>query len=491
MRITEINIDQFATWRDLRLELPQTGICVFYGPNEAGKSTLLKFIRGVLYGMPATGLVSRHSSHQSLEWSGSLGIEHDKRSCRVHRAGRIPGRGQVTISGAQEAGAPEERLKSWLSNVDQMLYEQIYALGLGELQELNTLQEGEIAARIYGLTLGPDGQRLIQSAKTIEKARQSLSHVTEPRGLIDQILADRERVQQQLRDYDKRHKQHRELCRNRSQLNSELAEREEYQKRLQGELRGHQYLQQAWGPWKRLREQRAELGKLPRIESFPERGLELLEEAEQTLKNLHTEHNRLRDESKGATTQVREMSLDRTLQAKAATVQGLLEWRPWINQIHQRIADHERESAEISKTLDEKLSRMGPAWSARRLDLTDVSPAANLRLANLSRALTSRFWLVTPRSSVLRPRRKSLRITTEDLGSAAQETGPQGSAGRPAAGGPVGKNSNCWVSCASGSATCKNECSPSTNNGNDWKRGWYFPAGCTSSWDSSRWRGLP
>ena len=50
MRIREIYVDGFGQFaaRDFGpLEQPVT---VFYGPNEAGKSTLLEFIRAVLFG---------------------------------------------------------------------------------------------------------------------------------------------------------------------------------------------------------------------------------------------------------------------------------------------------------------------------------------------------------------------------------------------------------------------------------------------------------
>ena len=50
MKITEIQIDGFGAWHDVQLDHVATGLTVFYGPNEAGKTTLMEFIRSVLYG---------------------------------------------------------------------------------------------------------------------------------------------------------------------------------------------------------------------------------------------------------------------------------------------------------------------------------------------------------------------------------------------------------------------------------------------------------
>ena len=46
MKITEIDIDRFRIWRSLLLRLNPTGLNVIYGPNEAGKTTLMKCIMG-------------------------------------------------------------------------------------------------------------------------------------------------------------------------------------------------------------------------------------------------------------------------------------------------------------------------------------------------------------------------------------------------------------------------------------------------------------
>ena len=50
MKITRLDLDGFGVWNQLRLEEVSTGLTVIYGPNEAGKTTLLQFVRSVLYG---------------------------------------------------------------------------------------------------------------------------------------------------------------------------------------------------------------------------------------------------------------------------------------------------------------------------------------------------------------------------------------------------------------------------------------------------------
>ena len=50
MKINFLEVDGFGVWSGLRLEGFDEGLNVIYGPNEAGKTTLLEFVRCVLYG---------------------------------------------------------------------------------------------------------------------------------------------------------------------------------------------------------------------------------------------------------------------------------------------------------------------------------------------------------------------------------------------------------------------------------------------------------
>ena len=50
MKITSLKIERFGVWEDLNLPKISRGLNVFFGPNEAGKTTLMQFIRTCLYG---------------------------------------------------------------------------------------------------------------------------------------------------------------------------------------------------------------------------------------------------------------------------------------------------------------------------------------------------------------------------------------------------------------------------------------------------------
>jgi uncharacterized protein YhaN len=67
MKIADIRIDGFGVWHDLTLRGLSPEVTVFYGPNEAGKSTLMNFLRTVLYGVtPSRRKRKQHRARLSL-----------------------------------------------------------------------------------------------------------------------------------------------------------------------------------------------------------------------------------------------------------------------------------------------------------------------------------------------------------------------------------------------------------------------------------------
>ena len=51
MKINDIQIDGFGVWSGLELKDLSGKLTVIYGPNEAGKTTLMEFVRTQLFGL--------------------------------------------------------------------------------------------------------------------------------------------------------------------------------------------------------------------------------------------------------------------------------------------------------------------------------------------------------------------------------------------------------------------------------------------------------
>ncbi len=91
MKITELNITEFGCFKDkvIALDSDAKGLNIIYGENESGKSTVLLFIKFMLYGIGRKS-VSNSERERSLSWSGhtaagSMSIVHGKKAYRIER----------------------------------------------------------------------------------------------------------------------------------------------------------------------------------------------------------------------------------------------------------------------------------------------------------------------------------------------------------------------------------------------------------------------
>ena len=168
MKITEIDIDRFRIWRSLLLKLNPSGLNVIYGPNEAGKTTLMRFVRSVLYGFePLQEEPAWHRPEDDIPWRGSLRCDHAGRTWRVTRKAQDTARGQLRISGAPEDISKEVAMQLLLSDTDENVFTDVFAVGVRELQQLSTLGSNQVAEYIYGLSLGPMGRQLLDASGNI------------------------------------------------------------------------------------------------------------------------------------------------------------------------------------------------------------------------------------------------------------------------------------------------------------------------------------
>ena len=101
MRITDLHISSFGHWNGLQIADFSDQITVIHGPNEAGKSTLLQFVRAVLYGFSPT----KHRRFVPPVYEGRVGgsvtvsarsiFELDSFSTNSGRSPMMNGREQV------------------------------------------------------------------------------------------------------------------------------------------------------------------------------------------------------------------------------------------------------------------------------------------------------------------------------------------------------------------------------------------------------------
>lgn len=359
MRITDLEIDRFGVWRDLSLPLAEDGISVFYGPNEAGKSTLMRFIRGILYGFPVpTPETAGRASDIGADAAGALRIETDGRSLTLRRTGEPGTRGRLSISGLAAGEDPEATLEQLLGGTSESVFENVFAIGLQELQELATLHDDEVADQIYSLSLGPEGERLLGAQTAAEKRLRHLLDSRQPGGRLVELAERLRQLDEELKQVGETSARYSELVKERDRTAAIIEEHRERQAGLQHQLRGHQFLDRVWAPWNRQRQLQQELGALPTLGDLPADALDLFDRHDRELEQKESRRRELLDEAKRLRKQAEETIGDPTLEDCACSIRSLQERAPEIREQERRVARLRKETDRLQQDLETRISRL-------------------------------------------------------------------------------------------------------------------------------------
>lgn len=202
MKITDLKIDGFGVWHDLTLRGMSPELTVFYGPNEAGKSTLMQFMRSVLYGVSPTRRERYLPPVKGGRPGGSLKVQTDNGPLTISRyADRGPNDvGKVTIikSDGEEQG--DRLLREALEHVDEPTYNNIFAVGLREVQELGSLSDTAAAQWLYRLTSGLDRISLYDVIHMLAGTRLRLLNSWEEKSELRALLSRQEQLRGELNE---------------------------------------------------------------------------------------------------------------------------------------------------------------------------------------------------------------------------------------------------------------------------------------------------
>ncbi|MBP1965289.1 AAA family ATPase [Paenibacillus aceris] len=301
MKIVSIQVEGFGSLRQRQLDT-DTPLALFYGANEAGKSTLMGFIRAVLFGFPTRQ--NRSERYEPLgggAHGGALTLQDEQgQLIRVERydapaaGGRRASAGLVKVTLGDGTTGGEELLNTLLGGLSADLFRSLFAFGLTELQELRTLQTDELSGYLYSAGLGVSGSAIMEAERKLAAQAESLYR---PRGRnqeMNRLLKELEGLEQSLRrsrdlaaDYDR-------LQGERRAAEARIAALEEQQEALRAEQLRLSLAGKARSGWIRLRQIGQELAALPELASFPEHASARLDALEAELERLHGERTRLR-----------------------------------------------------------------------------------------------------------------------------------------------------------------------------------------------------
>lgn len=177
MKVKDLNIDGFGVWTGLSIDSLPDGMTLFYGPNEAGKTTVMQFLRSMLYGYTPDRREKYLPPIHGGTPGGAIRVTGPGGGYQIRRHAKMTDEnvtGQLTVTGQDGLAQGQHRLSMLLGQIDEAIFTNVFAIGMRELQELNTLDDTAAADELYKLSSGLDRVSLVDVIRSLREGRRSL-----------------------------------------------------------------------------------------------------------------------------------------------------------------------------------------------------------------------------------------------------------------------------------------------------------------------------
>ena len=377
MKIREIYIDGFGQFAGRKFGPLDRPVTVFFGPNEAGKSTLLEFIRTVLFGFRP-----RKSNYPPL-----AGGRHGGRVTLINKDGHLSvvsrfkgGRsGEVTLE--SETGAPQEEtmLAQILGNNSRDVFEQVFAFTLDELHSSDLLNDANVNNQIYSAGMGVTS--LPNVMKSIESERRSIFLKQGRSQKISIVHNELQDVDEKFRKIEGNAARYGVLITRLQRVENELEGLASCRRRIQSRHDNQIRLQSAWDPWNDLVSTQQELASLPVIDNFPVDGISRLETLEERVRIARREYAsaeaRMAEAEREAEIRVDHEGILR----HSSDIRHLQKARTAFDGSVKDLPEREAELRGHERTLVATLRDLGQDWDEARLEGFDFSIAVRQEIA--------------------------------------------------------------------------------------------------------------
>ncbi len=394
MRITDLQLDGFGVWKGLHVRQLPGDMTIFYGQNEAGKTTLMQFIRTILFGFsperrdkylpPVYGGLAGGSAHIRVP-SGSFEVQ---RHLDAHRPDDIIG--DLTVTDNQNGDIHgNSQLASLMSQIDESIFNNVFAVGLRDIQELGALNNTEAAEFLYRLTSGMDRVSLIDVMRDLNRRRELLwSTNDDTAARLQQLQLARQKLMREIDELRGRTKRWSRIALQAKDVQHQLDDTTQQLKRAERETRLTELSIQIAQRWR----QRAAIsmnieafGKLPdpqdvsvaRLDEYNQRIMQL----EQRIEHLQGQRGEIKRAAQS-------LPLARQIWAQRTRIEALSAHAPWIESLQRQTEQSQGERRDVQQTIEREIDGLVAQFKFKSRELPAPANKTFSSLRSTARDLT-------------------------------------------------------------------------------------------------------
>ena len=379
MRLRGWHVEGFGLLHDFQVGELSDGLTIVFGPNESGKTSLLAFIRGVLFGYPDRRQKERrYPPLRGGRHGGRLFVESDRSTWTVER---FASPAHLSITQPNGSLGSDGDLRRLLGGVDAGLYRNVFAFSLAELQEFESLEVEGVRERIFAAGVVGAGRSARAAIKALAGER---AEIGKKRGgcLINDL---RKRVD----DLDEKLRQAKSRATRHPDLRRDADDRDEEQTRIgrdltdaRREMAHLDALLSAWPDWDEREHAEQELLALADTPDVPN---DLGTRLDTALAAAQLQRERREERAQTVNSlkqQLGALVSDDRLAAVLTEVKRLTATITSVRVRRERLDELRGKHVSLSQSVAEEAPRLGAGWTPTSVRAFNASIPAAQDIAN-------------------------------------------------------------------------------------------------------------
>lgn len=361
MRFKTIDIDGFGVWNGLKLDDLSDHATVVYGPNEAGKTTLMQFVRAVLYGFTPERRKRYLPPVNGGRPGGRLQVGNEFGTFMLHRQGSVTDlpEDQGPLQIIDDRGEPREtaQLEHLLAEIDEPTFNNVFAVGLKEIQELGSLDDTAAADYLYRLTSGLDRVSLVDVIREVDAARERLlSPIENTSSQIPDLLERRDKLRAQVEDLGRKTRRWNDLAALRTSLADEATQITQQIDEIETSSHVLRAALDVQSPWNLRADIQRQLEILKDVRQLPERSVEKLDGIASRLASGRKRLRRLIARRNQHKEDLASLEVNKVLLSHAGRIESLHDQSQWIIGLENQVTKLRDEVKKLDGDIEAAIS---------------------------------------------------------------------------------------------------------------------------------------
>jgi uncharacterized protein YhaN len=243
MKLRQLRLAAFGCFADARLDFGVDGgfLHVIHGPNEAGKSTSLRALTGLLFGIPVRSTDDFRHKSKDLRIGAEIVSAAGQRATFVRRKGS-----KDTLLDRDEQKLPDAALKEFLGPVTEETFRTVYRLDYASLRlggDDLLAGKGDLAESLFQAGSGIAGVR--QVLKSLESDASQLFANRSSKALVNRGVSEFDAATKTVRELSVKPSDYVALVDSLAKKEAELKRLVEQMEYLDAQVRHNERMQRA------------------------------------------------------------------------------------------------------------------------------------------------------------------------------------------------------------------------------------------------------